>query len=249
MGRQSGTVRLDGKTGGLIFYKTKYGNLVRSSWTLSKERLANDPKLKGRREINKEFGYSSRVGKLMREALGRCCRFAEEGSTHHRLASAIVKAVKQDKTNGPGLRQLTSDNVELLKGFRWRADAGLSGVLLKDYSIQLDVANGQVSLSINGLMPVEHLRLPGSATHLQLTLVIARVDHERDSQTEAFERSVMIDGDSSVPLDISLSAALPAGGGNVIVAGIGYQVQQEVNGQMAGLVEGSGFEIRAAGVV
>jgi hypothetical protein len=184
----------------------------------------------------------------MREALKSCCRFAEEGSTHHRLASAIVKAVKQDKTNGPGLRQLTPDNVSLLKGFRWREDAGLSGVLLRDCAVQLDAANRQASLSVNGLVPDADLMLPSSATHLQLTLVIASVDYEGDSHEQAYQPSVMIEVDSDVPLNISLSAALPAGSGKVIVAGVGYQVLQEVNGQMAGLVEGSGFEIRDVGV-
>jgi hypothetical protein len=61
MATQHGTVRLDGKTGGLIFYKTKYGNLVRSRWTLSEERRAADKLPEARMGTCSEFGYSSRV--------------------------------------------------------------------------------------------------------------------------------------------------------------------------------------------
>jgi hypothetical protein len=248
MARQHGAVWLEGKVGGLIFYKTKYGKMVRSEWTVSKERLATDPKLEARRGANKEFGYSSRVGKLLREALQSCCKFAEEGSTNHRLTSAIVKAVKEDKTGERGKRRLTADNVGRLVGFPWMEHNALSDVLLKDCVVQLDAASGAATLTVSGLVPADDITLQDEATHLQLTLVISRIDYENDDKKYAFEQSAVIKASSKAAVNISLSAVLPSGTGDLIVAGVGYQVMQEVGGKMNGLVERSGFEVVEAGI-
>jgi hypothetical protein len=179
----------------------------------------------------------------MREAVYRVCRFAVQGDTHHRLTPAILRAVKLAKTGAPGFRRLTADNVSMLEGFRWRGDAGLRDVLLKDCAVQLDLVGGKASLSVNGLVPQRDIVLQETATHLQLTLAVARIDYDGNKEMDAFERSGIIKATSGTMINVGLSVDVPPGDGNLILVGVGYQVMQEVNGQMAGLTEGSGFEI------
>src|SRR5689334_10612477 len=117
MAKQEGLTTLNGKVGDLIYYTNRYGKQVRSAPDISIERIRTAPEFAGRRDASSEFGYSSRMGKLLRVAVRRCFPGVEQGSTHNKLARHILATVKQDKENARGKRRLTAGNVGMLEGF------------------------------------------------------------------------------------------------------------------------------------
>src|ERR1043165_7097475 len=106
MAKQRGPLRLDGKIGGMVFYKNRYGDIAKMIGTVSKEKYENDPKMKGRRETATEFGYASKVSSLLRVAVKGCCPQASVGTTYSALVGEVTKALKADTVNARGSRRL-----------------------------------------------------------------------------------------------------------------------------------------------
>jgi hypothetical protein len=73
-----------------------------------------------------------------------------------------------------------------------------------------------------------------------LTLALLRVDDQAGTQTAGSAQSDMID-QAGTGRELRLRCPLPQGKGNLLVAGIGLEAFQEVNGLKAGLKEGCGF--------
>ena len=248
MAKQRGEILLDGKLGGLSFYNSKYGRIVRQIVPVSKERLAKDPAFARRRDNMSEFGYGSREGKLMRRGVSICCPNAEVGDTNTRLAALIKKTLVRDTVGARGKRRLTAENVKLLKGFNWKESYELDKVLRKDHPVVLDLSSGAASMSIAALVPATDVKAEAGATHVELMLALVAVDFEHNSQLNACGRSGMIALAGKDAMVIDLSCAVSDFGGKILVAGVGVQGYQLVGGEMVPLMERAVFEIGAAGV-
>jgi hypothetical protein len=249
MAKQHGPVVLRGKLGGVVFYTSKYGNLARMNEPMSKEKYEKSPSTRRRRESAAEFGYAARAGKLLRHGVRGCLSYVNAGSLHARLAGLIMRVVQEDKTNVPGKKQITADNAGMLKGFNWVEDETLGSILRQPYSIELDIAGGSARLEIASLAPVRDVRLGVGATHVEISLLVVGVDYEKDKQLAACAVSDKIEVVSDEELTLSLSCALPAFDGKVLMAGIGVQGWQLSNGQYYALADKNGFEIGVAGVI
>src|SRR6476619_1859379 len=106
MAKQKGPLLLGGKTGGLVFYTNRYGNIVQTLGEIPKERYQNDPKMARRRETAAEFGYSAALGRLLRLSVKQTCPLAEIGSTHNKLSGIIMLATQKDTANRRGERRI-----------------------------------------------------------------------------------------------------------------------------------------------
>ena len=69
MARQDGVIKLTGQMGGISFYKSQGGHLVRQKGGIDGDRMKNDPAFARTRENNEEFGRAGASGKLLRTAL------------------------------------------------------------------------------------------------------------------------------------------------------------------------------------
>lgn len=247
MGKQRGAIVIDGKVGGLSFYKSRYGDIVRAIGTVPKEKIVRDPKYAARRDAMSEFGYASRVGKLMRMAVQQHFRPGAEGSTNSRLTASIVRAIKADPIHERGKRRLTAHNADMLKGFCWREGLSMSRVMRTAYSISM---GNEAALTISDLVPAEDIVAGAGATHADIVLLAAAIDPDGNTQVSTAASCGLIDLKERTAMAIRLNCALPAAGsGIILMAGIGLQPYQEVSGQMAKLAEGVAFELCYVGVV
>ena len=65
MAKQTSVITLNGKIGGLSFYKTKDGYFAREKGGVSRSRVMNDPKFARTRENIREFNENIRAVKLL----------------------------------------------------------------------------------------------------------------------------------------------------------------------------------------
>src|ERR1041384_4435531 len=140
--------------GDASFYKTRRnGYLAREMGTVSKRVRQESPAFAKPRKNNSEFGYGSRVGKLIRNGVRDCFPDAEEGYTNAILAGEIKKALAADTNNPHGQRRLTFENVAMLKGFNWTESVRVNNVLKHSYTLELDGNGGTAKLDIVSFTP------------------------------------------------------------------------------------------------
>ena len=69
MAKLKGSLVIEGPLENLIFYRSKFGILVRNKGTLNRKRIAEDAAFKRTRENNMEFGNATKAGKLLRRTV------------------------------------------------------------------------------------------------------------------------------------------------------------------------------------
>src|SRR5690606_17136741 len=87
MAQQDGIIKIQGTLGGITFYKTRDGYLVREKGGISKKRMKSDPAFRRTRENGQEFGIAGRYGKFIRKSI----RPLLLNSNDKRVVSRLVK--------------------------------------------------------------------------------------------------------------------------------------------------------------
>jgi hypothetical protein len=249
MARQKGIIPLEGTLGGIIFYKSRHGYLARTKGGIDRERIATEPRFARTRETGAEFGYASRVGKLIRYGIKAACGTAESGDTHYRLAARLMQLVQQDSVHGRGQRRLTPDTIGLLEGFEWNEQARLNALLRRPAEVIMDGARGIVRCTIKDFSAGRDLRLPAGATHALLRLAIVAVDDAAATQAQASAAGDPAPLTAGIPEDFSLECSLPVSGPGVLVAGIAIEAFQEAGGKLLKLQEACGFGVLRAEMI
>jgi hypothetical protein len=243
MARQKGTIPIEGTIGGIIFYKNKHGHLARSKGGISRHRIATEERFARTRETGTEFGYASRTGKLLRQGIKACCPGAEDGDTNFRLTAKLMKIVQADAVNVRGQRRLTSDTSHLLEGFEWKEAAKPGELLRAPATVTMDMSAGVAQCRIKDFIAGRDMRPPAGATHVALTLAVVRVDDVAGTQMNTHAVSGALSPAGGIAGELVLGCALPAGAGKVLMAGIGVEAFQEVNGELVELKDGCGFVV------
>lgn len=246
MARQKGSILIEGTIGGIIYYKTKDGYFARSKGGIAKERIANDPNFAKTRETGSEFGYASRVGRLLREGVRVGCPGAEVTGTHYRLSAQLMNLVQQDTRNGRGQRRLQADIFPMLRDFSWNEAVNLDA-LKSSIEWQIAPATGQVRGTSANFIPSRDLQLPEGATHASISLVTVRIDDVEGVQVNNSSRTGKLRLDSTMPAPVLLRCNWPESEGKLLVIGIGISAFREENGVMKPLKEASGFVVTQAG--
>ena len=239
MARQNGILKIKGTIGGMTFYKSQDGDLVREKGGVDASRIANDPAFARTRENGAEFGAAGTAGKLLRDALRSLMMNASDGRVTSRLTQKMTEILKLDSTNTRGNRTIAEGLVDVsgkmaFKGFDFNANAILKSILFKKYSV--DTATG--GIAINGLVPINDVAFPSGATHMSLTSGFAIVDFatsETDLETSA---SINMAIDANINNMVLIPAVLPTGTGIKFFL-LKVEFFQIVNGQQYGLKNGA----------
>lgn len=167
MARQKGIIKLEGKIGDLSFYKTQDGHLAREKGGVSAERINSDPAFIRTRENGAEFGSSAASGKGLRVALFSMLSTASDNRVVSRLTKVMTDVKNLDATSARGLRNvgvaiLLPAAKALLKNFNFNKRALLASVLFKPYAVN----TGTGVITINNLVPINHINFPAGATHV-----------------------------------------------------------------------------------
>lgn len=232
MARQNNIFKMKGTIGDATFYKSQDGHLVREKGGIDGDRIKNDPRFQRTRENGFEFGYSGRMGKLIRDAFKTVVNQSADNRLVSRLVRNIMEVVKTDTTSARGSRNLLNGDIALLQGLEFNANARLSVSFTVPYDVAVNRAGGEVSITASNFVPDVQVSFPVGATHCKLVGGAATIDFAAGSYTIASDQGSPIPltntevPASSLTFNISANTTLP-----VFVA-LGVEFYQEVNNSL-----------------
>lgn len=204
MGEQNSLVKVRGTLGGLTYYKTKDGDLVRQKGGVSKDRIANDPAFLRTRENGMEFGTAGKMSKTIRDCLRPILRNAADSRVTSRLTKAMFQLLKLDATSDRGKRHpsegiKTEAGKAVLQGFNFNIDSMLRSVLFKPLELDLEAK----AVSLKQLSTMNDILYAQGATHLRLTIGVASIDFVTGKSQFTYNMSDHIEIKPE-PIDLSL---------------------------------------------
>jgi hypothetical protein len=199
MARQSGILRIKGTIGGMTFYRSQDGHMVREKGGVSGDRIASDPAFARTRENGAEFGAAGKAGKIMRDNLRPMMLNASDNRVTSRITKIMTDMLKLDTINPRGSRTpadglATPGGKALLKGFNFNIKSILGSVLFKGFNV--DPVTGEIL--INAFVPINDLSFPPGATHVTLTSCYGNIDFSDGTAAVGL----------STPLNLPINATL-----------------------------------------
>ena len=188
MSKQTGLIKLDGKIGGVSFYRSDGKDLARLAKGPTKEKILTDPAFIRTRENNTEFGGSATGGKALRLALA----FALLGMTDRYMGSRLTKIFKEINVKGTGARgQRTislSGNRSLLQNFEFNNKTNFTTVFDAPYTSAINTARTQATITIPNFLPGSFIQVPVGATHFQLIAAMGVVsDYSYNASSKHYQ--------------------------------------------------------------
>jgi len=170
MARQTGLVKFNGTLGGLTFYKSQDGYLVKEKGGVSGERIKTDPRFARTRENGDEFKIAAQSGKLLRDSVRLLMMNASDPRVTSRLTQTMSAIAKLDATGVRGKRNpanglTVAGGKTLMKAFNFNVNALLGAILYKPFVIT--PATGVITIA--NLTPSTDIVAPTGATHFSIT--------------------------------------------------------------------------------
>lgn len=188
MSKQTGLIRLDGKIGGISFYKLGGEDLARIANGPSKDKIQNDANFKRTRENNTEFGGSAMVAKALRLAFANILPTMADP----RLTSRLVKLFKEINLKATGTRGerpfLLSANEAMLLNLELNKNTALGSVFNALFSFSNTTGRDEATVTIPAFVPGNYVEAPSGATHFRLVMSIGVVsDYAFDPSSKKYE--------------------------------------------------------------
>lgn len=172
MAKLKGPHGLEGKLGGLSYYKMRgvEGTVVREPGGPSKYKIKKDPQLHLLRRNNAEFSGRSTAGKWIRKVIHAQLPMADYNISGP--LAALLKAVQVLDTEGDlGKRTIRlSANPLVIKGFPLNKKALFDSVVRSPVEYTISRETGSVRVQIPALMPAINLFTPDNYAMFQLVV-------------------------------------------------------------------------------
>lgn len=239
MAQQKGIIRIEGTLGGMTFYKSQDGYLVREKGGVSADKIANDPNFQRTRENGAEFGRAGKAGKLLRTALRAQLQNASDSRVVSRLTTEFLKVIQADATNTRGMRNVIDGEAELLEGFEFNNSGKLGSTLYAPFTTTIDRPSGALTVDVPSYVPLNMIAAPGGATHYKIVSAGVEIDFENETYTVDVNESAVLAWNATATAALSLANAVTAASTHPLFLVLGIEFYQEVNGQMYSLKNGA----------
>jgi len=239
MAKQAGIFKIRGTIGGVSFYKTKDGHMVREKGSLNAQRIANDPAFARTRENMKEFTRACKAGKTLRAAFRELVRGASDGKVVSRLSKKMMEVIKADAVSERGLRNVIDGEAMLLDKFEFNLTSPLSTAIVAPYVADIDRATGILKVDIPDFVPTELIIAPPGTTHFKLLCSGASVDFEGNTFASATSATPEMVYGNQPEAALSLSNTLAANSTHPLFVALGVTFYQQVNGKFYVLNSGA----------
>jgi len=117
-------IKIKGAVGDLVFYNLNGKNIVRKKSGFNKTAFKKSPTYEKVRQNSSEFGHCSKIGKVIRQALEKYIRSADDPLLYQKFARLMTAIKDLDSVSERGKRTIskgisTEEGKLLLKGFRF----------------------------------------------------------------------------------------------------------------------------------
>lgn len=230
MAGQDGIFKIKGTLGGVTFYKSRDGYLVREKGGIDKKRMANDPAFKRTRENGQEFGTAGKYGKYLRNAIRPLLQNTADKRVVSRLVKELMIITKTDLINVRGSRNAVQGNFEQLRGFEFNNNGLLTNTLYVPYNATIERTTGLFELTLPDLVPTQMITAPQGATHFKLVLGGAEVDFVVGNSIAAYASTAEIPWNETLLPAVTLQLNVTANSTMPLVQVFGIEFYQEING-------------------
>jgi hypothetical protein len=206
---------------------------------ISADRIASDPKFSRTRENMAEFGNACASGKTLRQSLNAVLKNARDGRMVSRLSKTMSQVIKSDTVSPRGQRTVATGDLSLLKGFEFNAGANLGSTFYSPYTVNIDRAAGNASISIPSFVPLSAVIVPQGATHFELIAGVATIDFVAQTFESATTQSAAFAWDANATAPTTLSLTITKGSTLPLFVALGIQFYQVVNGSQYPLTDRS----------
>jgi hypothetical protein len=211
MAKQIGVVNLSGTIGDTTYIRRKKGFYARQKTKGISERVRTSPRYRKLRAHMAEFTTAARAGKLLRDHLfdfvGKC----RDIDVAKRLTTVMLAAVKLDKINPLGRRNMLDGEVALLERFEFTGTGSLSATLEVEPAGTIDRETGEVYVDIAALNPFDVMKWPQTATHYRVSIAAAAINFESGAVEKKFldgpYQPLLNEENEAVSLSVSLIEA------------------------------------------
>jgi hypothetical protein len=241
MARQKGLLKIDGTIGGMTFYRTKDGLIVKEQIESTKNKFKNDASYQRTRENAAEFGMAATSGKMVRDGIRSFMANSVDSKVTSRLTQLMSYILKEDKTSARGERtvangMLTVNGKAFLKHFNFNIDAILGSVLFK----KVDVNQTTGEMIIPSLNPINEMNFPQGATHVSFTTAFMSIDFSTGTSYVEYSPAKNVPIDSTVgDIQIEPDEVPTLNPGMNSLYFLCIEFFQEVNGKQYSLKNGS----------
>jgi hypothetical protein len=179
MPKQLGPIKFRGLLDDVCGRKTEDGDILQRKTGPTRKQVLKHKKFINTRRNAAEFGGAVAASTLLRRVLG----YTVKAVKHSKLVSYMNKQLHEvamsDTESGWGERCVNKGDLQLLEGFDYNQNLSLDIALPVKLSHALDMATGQVQLSVPGCM-VRHKRVfPKEATHFRIVSCAGSVNFDK----------------------------------------------------------------------
>jgi hypothetical protein len=168
MSKQTGLIKLNGKMGGVSFYRSNGEDLAKLAKGPNKDKILTGADFVRTRENMAEFGGSATGGKALRLALATALLGMSDRYMHSRLTK-VFKEINLKGTGARGQRTISvSANRSLLQNFEFNQKTNFTTVFDAPFSSAVNAARNVATITIPAFLPSSFMQMPEGATHFQL---------------------------------------------------------------------------------
>ena len=229
MGKLDGIIRFTGSFDGLSFYKLRGKIVVRRTGGFKGAAIKTQANYARTRENASQFGYCSRVGKVLRMALFPFVAQIRTPYLHNHVVSLFQQILKFDSVSLRGAKTLplglaTDEGRALLRGFEFNKELSFKTVFPVAYTVSL--AEGKFVVPVFKMTAIS---FPAGATHIGLQFMLLRFDFDLlEHQLQRSEVCYLAKADSEASCE--LVANIVEGSGSLLGL-IFASFYQETNGE------------------
>jgi hypothetical protein len=266
MAIQNSFIKIKGELGGLTFYERNGKTLVKTTTSVDKERIMNDPNYRRTRENMQEFGASATLGKAFRLGFAGISKEVRTLSITGRV-TGMMKRINRIGSGNRGERSFEIlPNKQILEGFDFNRKLPLDNVFYPPYDAPvIDSNRSVVTWTVPDFNTQNYIRIPNGASHAKLVLHATILSdfifdtsdgayqfvhpEENTRNTTAMSSEFALAGDVgsdiSLTADLGLTSALPVTAGVLISTGILFY--QQINGLFYTLANNNALQVVKVG--
>ncbi len=229
MAEQDGIFKIKGTLGGVTFYKTQDGYLVREKSGIDRKRMATDPAFQRTRENAAEFRTASKYGKYLRNAIRPVLMHSADNRLSSRLVQNLMILLKTDTVNERGQRTPHDGDLSLLRGFDFNNRGLLQATLYAPFRSSFDRSTGEMTVNIPSLVPLEAIKAPPGTTHFEIVAAGALIDFSNGESTLVSSTTDKLPYEHHHLPAVVLPLQLPAASTLTLVQLLGIRFFQFVN--------------------
>ncbi len=239
MAKQKGIFKIEGTLGGVTFFKTADGHLVREKGGIEANRIKNDPAFQRTRENGDEFGRAGKAGALLRQAVRPLLQLSNNRLVTSRLLGEMIKVIRADSNSVRGLRNVLDGETELLEGFDFNINAKFSSSFFGKYETVISRPTGELMIVLSQFSPAQAVAAPTGTSHFKVVSAGTAVDFTNGQFVTATNETEYLPWNNVNREPVKLAHQVGPDNKNPLFLLMGLQFYQEVNTEMYPLKSGS----------